>query len=209
MPPLPISATISYAPRRVPALSAMTASTGYAANGMISSSTDVSTPESSFSTLANTESSIKYSLQLRHCATGSCLRITIVLSETLKGRSVVVGDSVPPHVRHFMGLFSESLDLAPIHPHLDDRPSRDMPSREPHIDVMRPVDAALAKVFLDECEGIIRNLSWLGHSILQSCHFAILRFHELIRWPRAWGCTAARTDAPRSGRSCRPESHGS
>ena len=55
---------------------------------MISSSADGSTLASNSSTRANTGSSIKYSAHLPHWAMGSSLRMTIVLSVTLKGRLV-------------------------------------------------------------------------------------------------------------------------
>jgi len=68
---------------------------------MISNSTEVLTPASSFSTLANTGSVIRYSLHPPHCATGRFLRMTTVCSPTLNGRSVVVARNLLPHTLHF------------------------------------------------------------------------------------------------------------
>jgi len=62
----------------------------YAAKWMISNSTDMLTPASSFSTFVKTGSAIRYSLHVPHCETGRLLRITIVCWLTLNGRSVVV-----------------------------------------------------------------------------------------------------------------------
>src|SRR5881394_3597258 len=81
---------------------------------MISSSTDVSTFESSCSTFANTESSIEYSLQGWHCTIGRLLRMTIVRSVTLKGKSVLVANDVLPQIRHFMEPFSSISCPVPI-----------------------------------------------------------------------------------------------
>src|SRR2546421_12841020 len=92
----------------------------YAAKAMISSSTEVSTFASSSSTFANTVSSIRYSLQRWHCATGRFLRMTIVRSVTLNGKSVVVLASVLPQTLHFIQFFSSFAGRLPIHSGLAD-----------------------------------------------------------------------------------------
>jgi len=93
----------------------------HAANGIISSSADVLAFDSSTSTLEKMESSIEYSLHRSHCETGSCFRITIVRSVTLKGRSVIVGSNLLPQTRHIISRISLSSGLTPIHPNRADK----------------------------------------------------------------------------------------
>jgi len=82
--------------------------------------------------LANTASAIKYSLHPSHCATGKCLRITMVRSLTLKGRSVVVACRMPPQIRHFMIRLDDF--VAVYRP--EDFIPRDVAPGQPHVHVV-------------------------------------------------------------------------
>jgi hypothetical protein len=43
--------------------------------------------------------------------------------------------------------------------------SRDVPTRETHIDMVCPIDASLLKALLDESNGIARNIAVFGHHV--------------------------------------------
>src|SRR3989339_615045 len=49
-----------------------------------------------------TKSSNRYSWQLSHCSTGKPFKITMLVSLTLKGKSVIKGLNFEPHRVHFM-----------------------------------------------------------------------------------------------------------